>query len=245
MDYLALVETTGVDGRSLLAAAAPNWRRPVPHCPDWDTADLVCHTGEIFAWMAAIVTTGERVSPGELDPAPDALSELAPWYSANLDRIIDILSDADPSTTVWTFSTLGDHRVAWWRRRLAVELALHRFDAQQAVTAHGGPPPAPLDAAVAAAGIDEFVREFLPGLLSQNSIDRPSGTLHLSFSDGARDKWLDLDRRGQPTRDDVDADTAIHGSASDVLLWMTNRHPQSLRVRGDHNVLTRWFNLRR
>jgi hypothetical protein len=34
-----------VRGRALLAAAGPNWARPVPDCPDWDGAGLLRQTG--------------------------------------------------------------------------------------------------------------------------------------------------------------------------------------------------------
>ena len=95
-----------------------------------------------------------------------------------------------PQQTVWTFSSLGDHRVSWWRRRLAVgETAIHRWDAQHAVAVEGGPPPTPLGADVAAAGIEEFVTEFLPGLLD-SCTDSPSGKLHLLLTDAAPKRWL-------------------------------------------------------
>ena len=46
---------------------------------------------------------------------------------------------------------------------------------------------------VAAAGIEEFVIEFLPGLLSQDGIEALGGTLHLHATDGATEWWIDLD----------------------------------------------------
>jgi uncharacterized protein (TIGR03083 family) len=132
--------------------------------------------GGILMWMAAVVTSRERVSRRTLDPAPEDPAELTRWYLANLDRTLDVLGSADPDSGTWTFSSTGDRRVAWWNRRLAVEVAIHRWDAEHAVTADGGPPPNPLDGDVAAAGIEEFIIEFLPGLLSQEATgDPPSG----------------------------------------------------------------------
>jgi hypothetical protein len=57
-----VLTVTRADALALLAAAETDWRRPVPHCPDWDQAQLVRHTGGIFAWMAAIVTAKQQLS---------------------------------------------------------------------------------------------------------------------------------------------------------------------------------------
>ncbi len=66
------------DGRNLLLAAEADWSRPVPHCPGWNTADLVGHTGGILAWIATIITTGARVSRRDREAAPADREELAP-----------------------------------------------------------------------------------------------------------------------------------------------------------------------
>ena len=87
--------------------------------------------------------------------------------------------------------------MAWWHRRLAVEVAIHRWDAQHAVGADGGPSPDPLDGDVAAAGIEEFMIEFLPGLLAQETTRELSGTLHLHATDGPAQWWIDLAAAGR------------------------------------------------
>ena len=157
------------DGHALVAAAESNWARPVPDCPAWDAAGLVRHTGTVLEWIATIVVTGEPASFRSLPLPPAGDADLPAWFLDNLDRTVGVLGAADPQQTVWTFSSLGDHRASWWRRRLAVETAIHRWDAQHAVAVEGGPPPTPLDADAAAAGIAEFVTEFLPGLLKSCS----------------------------------------------------------------------------
>ena len=162
----ALLRSADQDARSLLAAAQPDWNRAVPHCPKWDTAELVRHMGGILAWMAAIVTSRQRVSRRTLPRPPADPGELPAWYIARLDEALDALGSADRQAATWTFSSTGDHRVAWWKRRLAVEVAVHRWDAQDAASAGGGPAPRPIDGDVAAAGVAEFMTEFLPGLLS-------------------------------------------------------------------------------
>lgn len=132
MAELGLLTVTAADGQDLLAAAAAGWSRPVPDCPGWTAADLVGHMGAILGWMARIVTTGGAVPrPGRETPPADR-GALAAWYTAQLDRTLSILAAAAPESPAWTFSSRGDHRVSWWRRRVAVEMAIHRWDAQHA-----------------------------------------------------------------------------------------------------------------
>jgi uncharacterized protein (TIGR03083 family) len=232
------------DGRALVVAAESNWARPVPHCPAWDAGGLVRHTGTVLEWMAAIVVTGEPASFSSLPPPPADDADLPAWFLANLDRTVSTLGAADPQQTVWTFSSLGDHRVSWWRRRLTVETAIHRWDAEHAVAVAGGPPPTPLDADAAAAGIEEFVTEFLPGLLD-SCPDSPSGTVHLLLTAAAPQRWLDLDQLGSDEPADARADATVRGTASDVLLWLTNRRTDSVDVRGDRDLLDAWTRLKR
>jgi hypothetical protein len=109
-----------------------------------------------------------------------------------------------------------------------------------------GPPPTPVDGDVAAAGIEEFVSEFLPGLLNQVGIDTLSGTLHLHATDGPTEWWIDLNHDGLGRREHARADTALRGTRSDLLLWLTNRQPpEALAVLGGRAVIERWGQLRR
>jgi uncharacterized protein (TIGR03083 family) len=248
MPELDLLTTTAADGRDLLTAAEMDWSRPIPHCPEWDARELVGHMGAILAWMARIVTTGERVSRRDRETAPADRGELAGWYSAHLGRTLDILRSTDPETETWTFSSRGDRRVGWWRRRLAVELAIHRWDAQHAAGLDGGPPPQPLDGDVAAAGIEEFLIEFLPGLLAGDGVEGVGGTLHLHATDGLSEWSIDLDNRADAVAvsGHAKADTAVRGTRSDLLLWLTNRGLSgTLEVLGRPEISMHWAQLRR
>jgi uncharacterized protein (TIGR03083 family) len=244
VDTAALLSTADVDARGLLAVAEADWARPVPHCPDWDMAGLVRHTGGIFLWMAAIVASGDRVNRRTLNRPPEQPEELAGWYIGALEETLTVLGSAEPDAATWTFSTTGDRRVGWWCRRLAVEVAIHRWDAQDAA-AVGGTGPAPLDREVAVAGVEEFVVEFLPGLLAQEGIVGLHGTLHLHATDWPAERWIDL-AGGGALPEHAKADATIRGTASDVLLWLTNRGPlDTLEVLGDREIAARWGQLRR
>lgn len=246
MEPSALLLAAERDARDLLTAARGDWGRPVPHCPEWDAAGLVRHTGGILTWMAAVVTSGDRVSRRTLDPAPDNPDDLPTWYLGCLEKTVAVLGGTDPDQRTWTFSPTGDRRVRWWCRRLAVEVAIHRFDAQHAAALDGDRRPGPLDGAVADAGIEEFVTEFLPGLLTQDGVAGLGGTLHLHATDGTTEWWIDLDAPGEARPEHAKADTAIRGTRSDLLLWLTNRGPlDSLEVLGNHEAANAWQQLRR
>jgi uncharacterized protein (TIGR03083 family) len=234
------------DGLAILDAAAAGWDRPVPSCPDWDAAGLVRHTGGVLTWMAAVVESGERVSRRGLDPAPDGLADLESWYLRALDRTVDVLGSTDARAETWTFSTVGDHQVGWWCRRLAVEAAIHRWDAEESAAVLGGPPPDALDGQVAAAGVDEFVLEFLPGLLSVDDLEGLAGTLHLHATDGPTKWWLDLDADGASLPAPAAVDTAVRATRSDLLLWLTNRVAvDRLEVLGSPAIPAHWNQLTR
>jgi uncharacterized protein (TIGR03083 family) len=242
-----LLKAAEHDARALLVAAQTQWDRPVPHCPDWDAAGLVRHMGSILRWQAAIVSTGERVNRRTLEPAPpENPDDLPSWYLAGLSEVLEVFGSADPEATTWTFSRLGDQRAGWWFRRLPVEVAIHRWDAEHAVTDDDqtGAALQPLDGEVAAEGIEEFLVEFLPGLLAREDLDGLTGTLHLHAVDGPTEWLIDLDDGGKAAAVHAKADTAIRGTRSDLLLWLNNRGPlQTLEVFGHQEILDRWGQL--
>jgi uncharacterized protein (TIGR03083 family) len=197
-------------------------------------------------WMAAIVFSGERVRRRTLDSAPEDLGDLGAWYARNLDRTLAALGSADPDALIWTFSSTGDRRVSWWCRRFAVEVAIHRWDAQEAIAADGDSGPEPLDGDVARAGIEEFVVEFLPGLVAQEGIEGLAVTFHLRATDQPEEWWIDLDAGGSILNRPTTADTAISATRSDLLLWLTNRGPlDTVEASGNWQVLDHWHQVRR
>jgi hypothetical protein len=125
-------------------------------------------------------------------------------------------------------------------------VAIHRYDAEHAASVNGGPDPAPLNGEVAAAGIEEFIIEFLPGLLARNDVEGMHSTLHVHATDGPLEWWVDLDAPSAARPEHAKADTAIRASRSDLLLWLTNRSLLgSLEVIGSQKSATGWIQLGR
>jgi uncharacterized protein (TIGR03083 family) len=226
------------EGDDLATLAAGAWDAPTPSCPGWSAGDVVGHTGSIHRWVEVTVRTGERSRRRDRPGPPEGRDATLDWYRAGLDDLIERLGEAGPDAEVWAFGASRDHRVAWWMRRMAQETGVHRWDAAAAAHAAGGSAPAGFEAGVAAAGVDEYLADFLPSLPPA-----PAGTLHLHATDTRGEWFVDLaDPAGSLRREHAKAATALRGPASDLLLWLWNRQPAAghLELLGDTAVADGW-----
>ena len=228
------VDSLRRDGMALAEAARRDLEAAVPSCPGWTVADLVRHTGEVHRKKLATVQLGGTTRPESLDwqepPADDAA--LLHWYTDGLTQLADFLVQADPEQPAWSWG--GDNRVAFWQRRMAQETLIHRWDGEAAVG-----DPGPLDAEMAADGIDEYLRIFLddPDTPPQGA----TGSIAVATTDVGRSWTLDT-RQWPPTISDEaagDADATITGDAESVLLALWRRRPLStVDLSGDAAVVT-------
>jgi uncharacterized protein (TIGR03083 family) len=243
-DPSALLAPAVVDARRLITAAESDWSRPIHQCPGWDSAELVRHTGQVLKRISAILSGGHRVDREDLDPPPQSRTELPRWYAANLAETVERLSNAQPDAPAWTFSRRGEHRVAWWCRRLAVEVAIHRWDVEHAAAGRATA-VTPLDSDVAAAGIEEFFTEFLDGLLERERALGLSGTLCLQATDAPVEWWVDVALPRHAIPESARADTVIRGPVSDLLLWLVVRPTTAIEVIGSRVIPDSWRHLGR
>jgi uncharacterized protein (TIGR03083 family) len=229
-----LVGLLRADGEALARAAEGALDRDVPSCPGWTVTDLVAHTGQVHRDKAKIVRRGgtERFARDE-DPVPSAAA-LLDWYREGLADLADLLGSADPEQPAWSWA--GDHRVAFWQRRMAHETAVHRWDAQLAI---GSPwPIAPAE--FAADGVAEVLDTHVPSQLEDGPYDGPAGSVHVHATDAAGE-WLV--RLAPPTLtvsgEHTGADVALRGNASDLDLVLWKRlPPDTVELFGQTTVLT-------
>lgn len=235
--HRAAIATEG--GR--VAALSPDaLELPVPTCPGWTVARLVGHLGRVHTWAAGFLAAGPDadgdVSSGERPPEGAAL---LPWYRERLDGLLSELDRHDPAEPARSF--IGAGTAAFWFRRQAHELAVHRWDAEHAVTPGAA---SPFEPALAADGIDEWLEVFVPRRLAGRDEPNPAelvgATLHVHCTDdglaaGSGEWLLRVTEQGcEFERAHAKGDAALRGSASDLLLAVWHRLPlDGLDVVGD------------
>lgn len=223
------------DGAAFAAAArAGVLAAPVAACPGWTLADLIYHLGEVHDFWGSVVELGSTDRP-DLDATPRPPDDdLRDWYEAGLERLDHLLTAADPVAEVWTWSS--EKNVAFIRRRMAQETAVHRWDAQQAASGA----PGPIDHTLALDGVDEFFDFMLPQWAYDNAAP-VGGTVHLHATDG-EGEWL-VRPEGEGfvvSHGHEKGDAAVRGSASDLLLALWRRVPlDDLDVFGDRDIAAR------
>lgn len=229
-EYLAALRREGQGLGDAAERAGP--LAAVPCCPGWTTADLLWHIGEVHHFWGGVVR--QRASDRSQVPEPQrpADADLLGWYRQGLERLLSVLTSADPATAVWTWAPRKD--VGFVQRRMAQETAVHRVDAEMAAGA-----PTSIDPALAIDGVDEFLQLFT--VWRREGAAPLGGSVHLHATD-ADGEWLITETGDQleVSRGHAKGDTAARGSASDLLLLLWRRRgPAEVEVHGDVSVLER------
>ncbi len=222
------------DGFALADAAEGALGARVPPCPEWNLSELVWHTGAVHDFWGQIARGGLQ-DPHEarrVERPPD--TDLLEWFRRGVERLAEIIETTDPERAVWTWSAQKD--VAFIRRRMAQETAVHRWDAQAAVGA-----PQPIDPALAVDGIDELLHIFLPA--EPESLRDGAESIHLHTTDEPGE-WLVSVSDGELSvlREHATGDAAVRAPASDLLLMLWRRiDPSAVEVLGDRAALERFL----
>lgn len=264
MDKAAYLDTLRTDAAALLAASRIKTDPPVPDipsCPGWNMTDLVLHLGGVHRHVARIIREKQR------EPAPISREDLgwlgleqphlrwlmtgqAPrdeplphnvlaWFERGAAELERVFRETDADEPVWTWSP--DRRVGFWLRTQAIEVAVHRWDAQ---LAHGIAEP--IDAELATDGIEHTFEYMLPA--RRKRAEAPSGSgeaYHFHRTDGPGEWMVRFHAdRVEVTREHGKGDVAVRGTASDLLLWLWGRVPGArIEVFGDAGMLDRYFEL--
>jgi uncharacterized protein (TIGR03083 family) len=235
MDRSAYLSSLRRDGAALLAAADLGLDVDVPSCPGWRVERLVGHVGRVYRTMTGWVRSGAAPTDVPRAPAGPAVRD---WTSGALDSLVDALSSDTRTGLVPTWA--GDRPALFWPRRMAIETAIHRWDAE---AAHGVAQP--IDAELAVDAVDELFDGIMPFRVAEDALTGAGETLHLHATD-VDGEWLVTLTPGRPTvsREHAKGDVAVRGPASDLLLLLWNRADadgrERLQVFGDSGLLDRW-----
>ncbi|MEU4508728.1 maleylpyruvate isomerase family mycothiol-dependent enzyme, partial [Nonomuraea wenchangensis] len=142
MNYEPLIEQE----TERLAELAGDLSAPVPSCPGWTMAELVTHVGQTHRWAVHVLRgrVQERIWSRQVPSGlPEGRAGDAGWLRAGAAELVRTLRETDPDTPVWTWGP--DRRAAWWPRRMAYELVVHRVEGGVGRggvdRVAGGPPP--------------------------------------------------------------------------------------------------------
>lgn len=260
MDYaglfgqeVAAFEAAGREAVSSQAAPA------VPSCPEWVVTDLVLHLGLVHRMVARVIgerlqqppAAGDRSWLGLPGPwqgwlPPDHAPRQSPvpaglvdWFQAGAAQLAELFRATDAGERVWTWSP--DQSVGFWQRMQAIEAAVHRWDAQNAVSV-----AQPIDAALAADAIAQTFEVMVPARRAVAKAPPGQGERFVFRRTDGPQAWA--------VRFDGDAvllgapaggyDIQISGTASDLALFLWQRDVTGgLDVRGDSSLLGRYFAL--
>jgi uncharacterized protein (TIGR03083 family) len=221
----------------------------VPSCPGWVVTDLVLHLGLVHRVVARVIGERMRQPPGDGDrswlglpgpwqdwlppgraprqsPVPAGLLD---WFQVGAAELAELFRATDPGERVWTWSV--DQSVGFWQRMQAIEAAVHRWDAQNAVSA-----AQPIDAALAADAITQTFEVMVPMRRAVAKAPPGQGERFVFRRSDGPEAWAvlfdgDAVLLGAPQGI---YDIQISGTASDLALFLWQRDVTGgLEVRGD------------
>lgn len=202
----------GAEGALIVAALGSDRDARIPWSDDWTVATCAQHVGGAHHVVAQVVNDRPTADFGRfssLDIPDRASSELADWIAQGTADLVTALATTDPDAECWSWWPEG-RTARFWQRRMAQETLVHRWDAELGAGVRG----TPMDPAVAADGVDEYLDVFA-GLtrVLHTAPEGPSIHVHCTDSEG---EWLlQLPAAGERvlTRQHAKADVALRGPA--------------------------------
>lgn len=208
-------------------AASPD--APIGCYAGWTVVELAGHVGQIHHWVTDIVTSRAAARPAAGFPPTPPVEVLPTWLQDGARTLVRALEVAPPDEPVWTISR-HQRDMAFWRRRMVLETALHRWDVEDAA----GHDPA-VDTAVAVAGIEETLDVYLAQRLGGKDVGG-AGERVVFRPEETDDAWtLELAADGVAlSAGGEDADAVVRGTALDLWLLLTCRRSlDAVEVSGD------------
>jgi len=236
LDYVE--EYAAAADRFAAAVADSDMRVPVASCPGWSTYDLVVHLGNVHAWAATIVETGQRAAEQNDKPRAARARNASKWYAGKAEDLRDVLREVPPDRPCWNFA-FGVGVAGFWSRRQLHETTIHQVDLdltrrrQTALSPH-----------LCADGVGEALTVFLHRMHARGFVARLEEPLALTAAD-IGDTWLVTPGRdgGPPSAQTVkpvphSVRDRVEGPADVLYRMLWKRTPvddPALEVTGDRD----------
>ncbi|MBB4926510.1 maleylpyruvate isomerase family mycothiol-dependent enzyme [Kitasatospora kifunensis] len=260
MDYVSWFRRDALAFEAAVRLAAGAEAVPlVPSCPGWSVSDLVVHLGTVQRYVARLIRERLVEQPDGTDlaflelpantaawPRPENAPNRAPlpaglidWFADGAGALGSLFGSRGPGERVWTWSR--EQTAGFWLRMQTIEMAVHRWDAENALAA-----ARPIEAALAAAAVSQTFEVMAPGRRAMRQAPPGAGERYrFRQTDGPGDWTVGFDGDDvQLEEGGVPGDIELAGSASDLMLFLWQRIPADrLEVKGDRGALDRYFTL--
>lgn len=221
------LEVLAAESAAFHAAARRGLDAAVPSCPGWQVRDLVAHLGRVQRFHGGHVVRGVTSEPDRAAPeAPQDDDALLAWAGEASRDLLDALRATDPAAPAWTWAPHVEPVAAFWSRRMALEAAVHRWDAQ---AAHGAPDEVAPE--VAADGVDEVLHVHRPADWADEPVT-VDGVVAVRLTDTGDEHVVRVAPDGI-MRVEADPAAVVSGRAHEVLLALWGRAPLGPLVTGD------------
>jgi uncharacterized protein (TIGR03083 family) len=243
VDHIAVIES---EAARIVAAYAANPGGKVPWSDRWSVNTVARHVAGSHHVVAQIIEDRPTADFGRFDglgrPAKGDPGFPA-WFAAGTEALVAQCRLTPSAETAWTPHPAVGDTVGYWKRHMAHETLVHRWDAEAGAGTTG---PA-MDPEVAVDALDEHLDL---SVLATRAIHRsPAGpVVRIACTDADRDWYLDLTEAGGRTLhgEPVDVAMTLHGTAEGLLLLLWGRldaERAGVDVEGDPEVLARWSEL--
>ena len=240
IDYLAAVQS---DSDRIVAALGARRDGVIPWSDKWTAQDCARHVGGLHHVMAKVVEGRPTADFGVFKSLeqPDASdAALGAWIIAGTAALVAQLSTVPPGEPCWSWWP-EDQTVGFWSRRVALETLVHRWD----VELGAGVPMAPMDPALAADAIDEYLDIFVGLQRFLNSAPGAGETAHVHCTDTSGEWFVEFPAAGERVvrREHAKGDVAFRGPAEGLLLFLWGRldaPAAGVDIVGDTALAARW-----
>jgi uncharacterized protein (TIGR03083 family) len=178
----------------------------------------------------------DRRPPDPWPPPELAGREPSAFFDEATTAVLKAFESRDPDEVVGT-PWESDQTIGFWYRRMALEIAVHHYDAELAHEA-----PTLIDEGLATDGIDEVLRVMLAGSSwSEFDTEEPLDA-RVRVTSGGRSWTVTADLRSVTVVEgDIDpVAVEIAGRPEDVFLWLWGRRDdEALAITGDQKLAPR------